>query len=340
MIGAGLIGRAWAMVFARAGWRVRLHDSDATQLAGARRLIAQVSPSSKRRDSSTTPRRPSSASTHVRARRRARRMRLGAGEPARGRRDQACGVRRARRRRPRTRCSRAPRRRSSLRSSPKNSPSRSLPRRASGQSAASRAGGRAVRRAVDISAATLARAREVDDRASARCRYGAPRDRRLRAQSPAGRAADGGDAAGRRGLHFTRGSRQDGRRRPRPALVVHGTVRHDRAQRTGGVPDYCARYSGFYRRLAAAPRRRACGTRESRGARRRSARAAAVRDEREPRTRLRDRRLLALRAPQARHELRFDRQEDQPPWPQPAKSSSPVRSPARSTRPRCRRTCR
>src|SRR6185295_15044620 len=40
VIGAGLIGRAWAMVFARAGWRVRLHDSDAPQLAAARRLIA------------------------------------------------------------------------------------------------------------------------------------------------------------------------------------------------------------------------------------------------------------------------------------------------------------
>ena len=26
IIGAGLIGRAWTMVFARAGWRVRLYD--------------------------------------------------------------------------------------------------------------------------------------------------------------------------------------------------------------------------------------------------------------------------------------------------------------------------
>ena len=41
VIGAGLIGRAWAMVFARAGWRVRLHDSDAAQLAAARRRIAE-----------------------------------------------------------------------------------------------------------------------------------------------------------------------------------------------------------------------------------------------------------------------------------------------------------
>jgi L-gulonate 3-dehydrogenase len=40
VIGAGLIGRAWAMVFARAGWAVRLTDSNADQLAHARAFIA------------------------------------------------------------------------------------------------------------------------------------------------------------------------------------------------------------------------------------------------------------------------------------------------------------
>jgi 3-hydroxyacyl-CoA dehydrogenase len=39
MIGAGLIGRSWAMVFARAGWRVRVYDSAAAQLAAAREHI-------------------------------------------------------------------------------------------------------------------------------------------------------------------------------------------------------------------------------------------------------------------------------------------------------------
>jgi len=39
MIGAGLIGRAWAMVFARAGWTVRLYDSNAAQLTDARAYI-------------------------------------------------------------------------------------------------------------------------------------------------------------------------------------------------------------------------------------------------------------------------------------------------------------
>lgn len=40
VIGAGLIGRAWAMVFARAGWRVRLHDREGAQLGAARSFIA------------------------------------------------------------------------------------------------------------------------------------------------------------------------------------------------------------------------------------------------------------------------------------------------------------
>ena len=40
VIGAGLIGRAWAMVFARAGWRVRLYDNVPAQLVTARGHIA------------------------------------------------------------------------------------------------------------------------------------------------------------------------------------------------------------------------------------------------------------------------------------------------------------
>jgi 3-hydroxyacyl-CoA dehydrogenase len=40
IVGAGLIGRAWSMVFARAGWRVRLYDSVAAQLDAAREHIA------------------------------------------------------------------------------------------------------------------------------------------------------------------------------------------------------------------------------------------------------------------------------------------------------------
>jgi 3-hydroxyacyl-CoA dehydrogenase len=41
LIGVGLIGRAWANVFARADWEVRLWDPDAATLAAAPDLIAQ-----------------------------------------------------------------------------------------------------------------------------------------------------------------------------------------------------------------------------------------------------------------------------------------------------------
>src|ERR1700722_13263823 len=39
IVGAGLIGRAWAAIFARAGWSVRLTDPHAPTLQAARRLI-------------------------------------------------------------------------------------------------------------------------------------------------------------------------------------------------------------------------------------------------------------------------------------------------------------
>ena len=40
VVGAGLVGRAWATVFARAGWEVRIFDSAATQAGAAHAWIA------------------------------------------------------------------------------------------------------------------------------------------------------------------------------------------------------------------------------------------------------------------------------------------------------------
>jgi len=40
MVGAGLVGRSWAMVFARAGWTVKVFDRDPGQLALAQRRVA------------------------------------------------------------------------------------------------------------------------------------------------------------------------------------------------------------------------------------------------------------------------------------------------------------
>ena len=39
IVGSGLIGRAWATIFARAGWNVRLNDPHIPTLKSAPRLI-------------------------------------------------------------------------------------------------------------------------------------------------------------------------------------------------------------------------------------------------------------------------------------------------------------
>ena len=41
IVGAGLIGRAWAIVFARAGCAVRVFDADAQALAQCQRLLLE-----------------------------------------------------------------------------------------------------------------------------------------------------------------------------------------------------------------------------------------------------------------------------------------------------------
>lgn len=41
IVGAGLVGQGWAIVFARAGWQVRLYDVAADRLAEARELVEQ-----------------------------------------------------------------------------------------------------------------------------------------------------------------------------------------------------------------------------------------------------------------------------------------------------------
>ena len=41
IVGVGLIGRAWAAIFARAGWDVRLTDPHVPTLAAAPRLIRE-----------------------------------------------------------------------------------------------------------------------------------------------------------------------------------------------------------------------------------------------------------------------------------------------------------
>ena len=156
---------------------------------------------------------------------------------------------------------------------------RALPRRASGQSAASRAGRRAVRRAVDRAGDDRARAARVR-RSRAGADRRAPRDRRLHPQSAAGRAAGRSDAPRRRGLRV---AARISTRRCATASGLRwsfmGPLATIELNAPGGVADYCARYGGFYRRLAAAPpprRRVGCATMPRRS-RRRSARRRARR---------------------------------------------------------------
>ncbi len=233
VIGAGLIGRAWAMVFARAGWAVRLTDSNADQLARARAFIAASLDEQQRyglvADARAALARIEHAADLESAIEGADWVQENLPEKVEVKRDVFA----------RARSSRPPGRRarqldlgdSGIAIYRKPGRACALPGRASGQSAASGADRRAVRRAMD---------RAGDDRArGARIRvaWAGPdrrpaRARRLCAQSPAGCAIVGGDAPGRRGLRVRRRPRQDGARRTRAALVVPGADGDDRIERT------------------------------------------------------------------------------------------------------------
>ena len=202
IIGAGLIGRAWAMVFARAGWAVR---PDRQRSGPARRTPArsspQVSMNSSDTGSSPTPHAALARIEHAAdiesAIEDADWVQENLPEKVEVKRDVFARLDRH-----------APPGRSARELDLGDSGiavyrkpgwACALPGRASGQSAASGADRRAVRRAMD---------RAGDDRArGTRIRVGwagpdrrPARARRLCAQSPAGCAIVGSDAPGRRGL--------------------------------------------------------------------------------------------------------------------------------------------
>ena len=214
LVGVGLIGRAWANVFSRAGWEVRLWDPVAAALAAAPGLIAQ--------------------SLEDVARPRPRQGPGGGGQAhhdgcvARGGRA-GCGAggrERAGAGRRQDRVVRAPRRGGAGKRHPglvllghrhlalhgeaERPPP--LPGRASGQPAARGADRRAVRRTLDLAGDDRAGTRHLRQRRPGADR-GEARDRRVHPQPHAGGAAVGGHALGRRGLRVGRGPRQDHLRR-------------------------------------------------------------------------------------------------------------------------------
>ena len=232
IVGAGLIGRAWAAIFARAGWNVRLTDPHIPTLKAAPRLIRDELHALARHGLAADPdgavARVSVAASLQEA---VLGRRIRPGERAGEGRGQARDLRPARpagaagcaagvldlgdRGLALHRGAAGP---------------RALPGRPSRQSAASGAAGRTLRRAVDLARGDRARAKHLSrDRAGAG--HHQPRDQRLCAQPAAGRAAGRSVSPGRRRLYLGGGSRSHRQGRPRPALVVPRAVRDHRTQR-------------------------------------------------------------------------------------------------------------
>ena len=235
IVGAGLIGRAWAVVFARAGFDVRVFDPDAGQRAAAPELIRAGLDESQRHglldDPDGARARVTMAGTLAEAVAGVGLVQENGPEVVEVKR---AALRRARPPGPAGARSWPPRPRpSSPRSSPKSSPGRARCLvGASGQPAAPRADRGAVRRALDRAGDDRAGAKPLRERRAGPDR-GAPGDRGLHPQPPAGRAARRSVPARRRRRRQPAGPRQDGQGRARPALVVHGAVRDHRPQRAG-----------------------------------------------------------------------------------------------------------
>ena len=232
IIGSGLIGRAWAMVFARAGWDAAMYDAVDGVADKALGLVAEGLDELAKHGLVADPK---GSAARVRA--------------AKSVADALDGASYVQENVPETvEAKRAifaeldalaapdailASSTSAIVAEPvhrKSRRPRALPRGASGEPAASGADRRAGRRAVDRARDDRARQAglRVDQAGADR---GAPRDRGLHPQPPAGRAARRGVPAGRRGLRVAAGSRQDHQGRARPALVVHGAVRDHRAER-------------------------------------------------------------------------------------------------------------
>ena len=234
IVGAGLIGRSWAIVFARAGWAVRLADPSAEALAAAPGLIRQALDDLKTHglvdDPAAAAARVTPAASLAEAvgERRSR-----AGERAGDRGGEARHLRRPR-------PPRAPRRDPRLldvvhprvRVLGRVARPRALPRRAPRQPASPRARRGTLRRALDRAGDDRPRPRALRER-RAGPDHGQPRNLRLRAEPPARGAAGGGVPPRRRGRGQPAGPRRDPQGRARPALVLHGAVRDHRTQRAG-----------------------------------------------------------------------------------------------------------
>ena len=235
VVGAGLIGRAWSIVFARAGFDVALWDPYPQQVEAALAFIGERLPELQEAGLLKEPPalvagrvRPAATLAEAVRRRRAR-----AGERAGAGRRQAGAVRRAG-----SRCAARrgagefEQRHSRERLHRRPARPRALPGRASGQSAVPGPAGRAVPGAMDRSGRRGAHScPDGERRAGAGDREQG--DGRLRAEPAARRAARRGVPADRRRRDLARGPRRAGEARAWAALELHGAAGDDRPQRAG-----------------------------------------------------------------------------------------------------------
>ena len=236
IVGAGLIGRSWANVFARAGWKVRVWDP---RRRNARRRAALIAPLAAR------PRRRTGWSRTRPRRRRACGVAdtledaVGGADYVQESGPEVLEVKRATfapstRSRPRTACSPRRHRPSSPRTSPRHLAGRARCLVAHPVNPPHLVPVVELCGAPWTSAATR-RARARSCSASARCRSTCKREidgfvlNRLQAAllTEAFRLVQDGYVS-------PAGPRPHHRRRARPALGLHGPVRDDRAQRPGG----------------------------------------------------------------------------------------------------------
>ena len=227
IVGAGLIGRSWAVVFARAGWAVRLTDLSAEALAAAPGLIRQALDDLKTHglvdDPAAAAARVAPAASLAEAVASADLVQENGPETVEAKRAIFADLDRLAPPAPR---SSLPRRRSSpLPSSPMGCPV------ANAALIGHPVNPPHLVPVVELCGApwtapeVIARARDLYALAGTGADHGQSRDPRLRSQPPARGAARRGIPAGRRGRGQPAGPRCDTERRTGPALVLHGAVR-------------------------------------------------------------------------------------------------------------------
>ena len=347
IVGTGLIGRAWAIAFARAGWRSALWDPTPGRGRGRsatiERLLADLAAQDLLNGAAAGRRaRPHAARwpTLAEALAGADWVQENAPEDLEIKRalwrelDRLAAAGHA--------CSPAPPRPSCRRASPRTCAGRApLPRLPPDQPALPDPGGRAgarrpgprprpwpAREAVirGIGQAPIVMRRELDGFVMNRMQ-GALLEEAFRL------VADG--------YCTRRGRRHRPPRGPGAALVVHGAVRDHRPQRAGRRRATMSRATSSIYEQPVPVRCSAASTGPGRCSTRSSASAApgCRPSELAERQRWRDRRLMALRRAQAQRRI-GDIGRLEPDGRKPARSSSPAPSPGPSTRRRCRRTCR